>query len=238
MQTFLPCLSFEASAQYLDRVRLNKQRVEASQILDVLMELRMRQRAQHRRASTASVIPWENHPAVVMWEGYEHALCRYGMQMCIEHRRRGYQDSLLGKFIRTQESLGSLITDDPWWLTPDGVICQVHQALLHRKNTVYYKCPPHLNWIAPGTQIWPCRFRSRFYADGPSFDLRRCPSHDEREALVTHVLDRAERDHSRTSGEWRGRVVRSNSDYEIMQSWTPKGDKKWVFFMVNKKGVL
>ncbi|TMR24154.1 hypothetical protein ETD86_05390 [Nonomuraea turkmeniaca] len=61
MQTFLPYPDFAASAAVLDPLRLDKQRVEALQIL---------------RALTVSEYGWRHHPVVKMWAGYEAALHR------------------------------------------------------------------------------------------------------------------------------------------------------------------
>ena len=54
MQTFLPRESFIESNQSLDYRRLGKQRVEAKQILNVLLN----------RTETKG---WRNHPITKMW---------------------------------------------------------------------------------------------------------------------------------------------------------------------------
>ena len=64
MQTFLPYKSFKESFKTLDYRRLGKQRVEAHQILNVLLE----------RTDTKG---WRNHPITKMWAGYEDALKMY-----------------------------------------------------------------------------------------------------------------------------------------------------------------
>ena len=74
MQTFLPYPDFEESAKCLDNLRLNKQIIEASQILNVL---------------NGKSSGWKNHPAIKMWSTYEGALYHY-MQTCnIERMNRG-----------------------------------------------------------------------------------------------------------------------------------------------------
>lgn len=73
MQTFLPFPSFTASLDLLDKRRLNKQNVESTQILNVLLG----------RTNTNGK-GWQNHPAVKMWRGYENALKWYknkGMEL-------------------------------------------------------------------------------------------------------------------------------------------------------------
>jgi hypothetical protein len=62
MQTFLPYSSFEKSAQVLDNKRLNKQHVEAYQLINTI--------EQNKKA-------WRNHPACRMWENNVDALKEY-----------------------------------------------------------------------------------------------------------------------------------------------------------------
>lgn len=78
MQTFLPFNSFQLSARCLDPKRLGKQRVEAQQILNAL-ETRNR---------------WSNHPAVLMWKGYEEALILYRNSMILEWIHQGYNNNM------------------------------------------------------------------------------------------------------------------------------------------------
>ncbi|MFK5143433.1 MSMEG_6728 family protein, partial [Klebsiella pneumoniae] len=82
MQTFLPYSSFKASAKVLDRQRLGKQRVECLQILNVLFGVKS---------------SWANHPAVLMWKGYEGALIEYSLTICEEWTSRGYKDTCAAK---------------------------------------------------------------------------------------------------------------------------------------------
>ena len=83
MQTFLPYPSFTETALCLDYRRLSKQRIEAKQIYLAL---------------TTENYGWQNHPAVKMWQGYEQALLCYGRIICMEWRRRGYNDQQLEFF--------------------------------------------------------------------------------------------------------------------------------------------
>jgi len=64
MQTFLPYPNISKSLKALDYKRLGKQRVEAHQILNILLN----------RTKTKG---WRNHPAVKMWKGHENALKLY-----------------------------------------------------------------------------------------------------------------------------------------------------------------
>ena len=119
MQTFLPYSDFIKTARCLDYKRLGKQRVEAKRILEINI-VRTRGGLQcnicdrtfpdisgsycscYLDGAWATridkidnvTIPWENHPVVLMWRGYEQALALYGLVICSEWRERGYNDSL------------------------------------------------------------------------------------------------------------------------------------------------
>jgi hypothetical protein len=58
MQTFLPSANATIAASMLDSKRLNKQILECYQILNVL-------------SGKSKGGGWRNHPAVLMWKGYE-----------------------------------------------------------------------------------------------------------------------------------------------------------------------
>lgn len=62
MQTFLPYADFRKSAQVLDKRRCFAQTREAKQILNVL---------------EGKTTGYKNHPAVLMWKGYEKELKHY-----------------------------------------------------------------------------------------------------------------------------------------------------------------
>ena len=117
MQTFLPFASFTASAEVLDYRRLGKQRVEALQIINVL---RGRQKTNG----------WRNHPAVLMWTGYEPALEKYHDTMIIEWVQRGYNNSM-NLIMPTEEIVM------PWWYG-NRDLHSSHRSNLLRKDDEYY----------------------------------------------------------------------------------------------------
>jgi hypothetical protein len=148
MQTFLPYPSYAKSARVLDHKRLGKQRVECKQILRAL-GVTVGQNAAPSRG-------WVHHPAVVMWRGYEHSLCSYAIEMCVEWRRRGYQDSLLSEFRSARRDLFAL-----WRLfkpTPSFVgnreFHASHRSNLLRKDPAYYG---QFGWSEPADlpYHWP-----------------------------------------------------------------------------------
>lgn len=115
MQTFLPYPNFETSVQALDYKRLGKQRVEASQILDVL---------EGRKTG------WRNHPAVKMWEGYEEALKLYLIECIKEWVKRGYKNNMILPVLT-----GPAVY--PSWFG-NNQLHESHQSNLKRKDPVYY----------------------------------------------------------------------------------------------------
>jgi hypothetical protein len=83
MQTFLPYENFRDTACVLDDKRCGKQRVEAFQILNILL-------GRSKRNSNG----WRNHPAVLMWRGYENALKLYLNIMIDEWKSRGFNNTM------------------------------------------------------------------------------------------------------------------------------------------------
>jgi hypothetical protein len=71
MQTFLPYPSFSESARVLDSKRLNKQILEATQILRILARLRKGEKPGYM-----------HHPAVKAWAGCEWTLFKYIGDCC------------------------------------------------------------------------------------------------------------------------------------------------------------
>ncbi len=142
MQTFLPFADYAMCAKVLDDARLNKQRVEAWQVLQTLLG-----------RSTG----FDHNPVVRMWRGFEESLCHYGMDICLEWRLRGH---LCGLFLRFAEERGRLIVDpdrvclgDPPWLGDQGLHAAYRAALLC-KDPGYYG---DLGWVeVPGIDYrWP-----------------------------------------------------------------------------------
>lgn len=123
MQTFLPFEDFKETASSLDYRRLGKQRVETWQLL---------------RAINGETKGWVNHPAAVMWRGHTGLLAVYGMTMCEEWIARGYNDTMLERFVKYTNELQ--LEDNfskPYWLgTPELHIS--HQSNLIRKDPDFY----------------------------------------------------------------------------------------------------
>lgn len=129
MQTFLPYSDFAESARVLDYRRLGKQRVEAFQLLNVI-------RGVDKFGEPKDHKGWVNHPATVMWRQYPVALAEYGVVICDEWKRRGYNDSLQPKF---RDFLSENFDDleQPYWLG-DYEFHRSHQSNLLRKDLAYY----------------------------------------------------------------------------------------------------
>jgi hypothetical protein len=132
MQTFLPFPDFEQTARVLDSKRLGKQRVEVIQVL---------------RALIRTDYGWKNHPAVLMWRGYEEALGRYGFECCTVWVERGFGDSCeatMGaelasvgiRTVRRQDELASAGALPDW--LGDEKLHLSHRSALVRKDPDYY----------------------------------------------------------------------------------------------------
>lgn len=147
MQTFVPYGSnFLRNAQCLDRQRLGKQRVEAHQILELLI-------IQQEGSLPASKRGWANHPAVRMWEGHEAALAVYGMTMCSVWVTRGYEDNLALQFYALMP-VGPLVY--PKWINNKNV------KNSHQKN-LYEKDPDHYAKFVNHGGFWTCCAKCKYY---------------------------------------------------------------------------
>lgn len=139
MQTFLPDQDFAKSAVYLDARRLGKQRVEAYQILKILLGLSKKK-------------GWQNHPAVKMWKGHELALGLYMSVIIEEWKSRGFKcvrPSMVFPPYSIKNKQVSLnkdsyikhnwegIIDFPKWLG-DEKFHASHRANLLRKDPLFY----------------------------------------------------------------------------------------------------
>ena len=144
MQTFLPYQNFNQSAQCLDRQRLNKQRVEAWQIL---------------QAITNPSYGWQNHPAVKMWRNHPRLLTLYGLSICYEWKSRGYKDTLGDKFFGKLTKYDNMWFDSiyseelPCWWENEQFFASHRSALLFKKYDYYkqfgWKEEPKYDYVWP-----------------------------------------------------------------------------------------
>ncbi len=148
MQTFLPFPDFVESARALDDKRLGKQRVEALQVV---------------RALTVPGYGWANHPAVLMWKGFEEALGRYGFMCCEAWLGRGFGDTCALTIatdlraadvtdVRSQSELAVVGALPPW--LGDEALHRSHQSALVRKDPDHYRplfpdVPDDLPYVCP-----------------------------------------------------------------------------------------
>ncbi len=133
MQTFLPYPNLKKSVKILDSRRLGKQRIEAFQILNILIG----------RTKTKG---WKNHPAVKMWKGYTNALKLY-FNLCLdEWAFRGYKNNMKKEIIRGRIAF-------PAWLG-NPKFHSSHRSNLLRKDKKYYS---KFNWKESSDlpYVWP-----------------------------------------------------------------------------------
>lgn len=152
MQTFLPYPSLDRSAACLDRLRLGNQRLETKQIINTLLK--------KQRGESAG---WQNHPAVMMWEGHIPALADYGLVCCRHWILRGYKDTQLDFFLETKDRAVRDKQDlsMPAWFG-DERVHRSHRAALLRKDPEWYGL---CNWRKydvsrepwPEDYFWPVR---------------------------------------------------------------------------------
>lgn len=125
------------SIKYLDDKRLNKQRIEANQILNTLL---------------GNSKGWANHPAVKMWDGYEDALKVY-INHCIRAWLKRGKNCTLEEYEIDEDEV-----EWPWWYGWKDLHLS-HKANLLRKKPEYYEEIFPLKdkekvWLDHG-YIWP-----------------------------------------------------------------------------------
>jgi hypothetical protein len=135
MQTFLPYANFNTSVKCLDDKRLGKQRVEAYQILRVL-------------TGKSKGNAWKNHPAVLMWKGYEPALRAYMNECILQWKERGFVNNM--RFANVPINF-----EKPKWLG-DKKFHSSHRSNLLRKNPEWYA---KFGWKEPSdlSYVWPSK---------------------------------------------------------------------------------
>lgn len=152
MQTFLPHINPTETAKVLDSKRLNKQILECYQILNVL-------------SGKSPTGGWRNHPAVLMWKGYERGLWQYVQAMIQEAKRRG---------IRTENNEANLntlknICWNNWGSNPPSFwndstkimrLITTHKANLFDKDPMYYV---HFGYAKHSLYNQPCCSTCKYY---------------------------------------------------------------------------
>lgn len=198
MQTFLPFPDFEASARDLDPKRLGKQRVEVIQVV---------------RALTVPGYGWANHPATLMWRGFEEALGRYGLTCCEVWLDLGFGDTCATTItadlrtagvpvVRSQAELADAGALPPW--LGDVDLHQSHRSALVRKDPGFYR-PLFSDVPDDLPYVWPVRSDAVVEAE-----RRRAENAARREQRAAQRLveeaERARRRRSRAAKKgWRTR---------------------------------
>lgn len=130
MQTFLPYPAMRDSLDALDNKRLNKQILETYQILNIL-------------SGQSKSNAWRNHPAVLMWEGAESELYRYGMIAVVLADMRGIKTDKNKANIQALAKKSAHMWDDdvPLWRKNPSILKRVnttHKASLYNKDPEFY----------------------------------------------------------------------------------------------------
>ena len=132
MQTFLPVRSFVKSAEFLDTKRLGKQRVEAAQIAEILLNQPILPK------NLQSIVPfnrefmaWSNHPAVLMWKNHDQWLLNYLDCTIGEWCSRDYNNTIQVPNYDCSNQV------PPAWLG-DEKFHQSHRSNLIRKDPLFY----------------------------------------------------------------------------------------------------
>jgi len=149
MQTFLPYSDFRKSAKVLDDKRLNKQIVEAWQIMVTLQE----------------GSKWENHPAVLMWVNHEYQLNQYLEAMYQEWVMRGHTHSCRPLVMPVKNA--SL---PPWIGHPAFHLSHIAR-LLEKDYRFYSQHWPDNDDLEDLPYLWPVHKGNKVYEPGVFYVL-------------------------------------------------------------------
>ena len=117
MQTFLPYPNIRKSLKCLDNKRLGKQRVEAFQILNIVLK-RTKKKG------------WKNHPAVLMWTKNPNALKKYLNESIKIWISRKFKNNIKKEIIRGKIKM-------PEWFG-NKTFHSSHKSNLLRKDKKHY----------------------------------------------------------------------------------------------------
>jgi hypothetical protein len=144
VNTFYVHANPKITARVLDDRRTAKQRLEARQIINILLVLEKDPTAKPK---------WYNHPAVKMWIGYTFALMQYYNIMVKEWIKRGKNNTMeLFDLSEIEEIVY------PEWTTCEKVHYS-HQARLIQKDPAFYTkvFSPPSKYLKLG-YIWPSKW--------------------------------------------------------------------------------
>jgi len=139
------------SVKHLDNRRLNKQRVEAQQILDTLLSNTIVKVDNKTKG-------WVNHPSVLMWTGHTDALKVY-INCCIRQWLKRGKSCQLQPYLDVDED----IVEWPWWFTWP-LLHLSHKCSLLRKDPGYYGSrfvltTEETEWLQYG-YVWPSKLQN------------------------------------------------------------------------------
>lgn len=176
MNTFLPYSCIKRSAKSLDRLRLNKQRLETLQLLNSLLRerqaeerginltdwtslklsnypkdqrefIKIRCKRLKEKKKIMQLRGWVSHPAREIWRGHEKALAYYGLLICQEWASRGYQETTAPKIAVVAADFNW--TGWPAWMQDPEVHKQMKQSLRYKEVV------QNANLVAQGKKpIW------------------------------------------------------------------------------------
>lgn len=143
----MPYASFTQTAEVLDYRRLNKQKLEAMQIINAI---EMRKLGIDKiyivKEKKYKAVGWYNHPATVTWENYVPALKMYCNVMIKEWIRRGYKNTMKLYDIKEPIIIPPFIGNEKLHAS--------HRSNLLRKDYGYYS---KFGWTEPDDlpYYWP-----------------------------------------------------------------------------------
>ena len=130
MQTFMPFSNYEKSLSILDKKRLQKQAIETSQILDILLDLPTKSGKKRKG--------WLKHPALIMWANNTGSLFDYFLTNVEECKKRQIKTEYCEQKILIYEKF-KLDSIKPIWLGDEEIHASHRSRLLQKGFEEKYK---------------------------------------------------------------------------------------------------
>lgn len=155
MQTFLPYSGFRESAEILDKKRAWKQVVEAKQLICSLRASNLPNDWIETKSYQAQ--PFKNHPARLMWKGYEELLKLYFndfLEVCKQvHKINTKIEPLI---------INTDFIKFPFWLGVENFHRAMHSRLIEKNREFYLPLFPDDDCFNESKYFWPIMETQKF----------------------------------------------------------------------------
>jgi len=155
MQTFLPYSGFQESATILDKKRAWKQVVEAKQLICSLRANNLP--SDWIETKSYQTQPFKNHPARLMWKGYEELLKLYFNDFLEVCKRVHKINTKMEPLIINVDFIKF-----PFWLGVESFHRAMRSRLIEKNREFYLPLFPNDDGFNKSKYFWPIMETQKF----------------------------------------------------------------------------